>query len=124
MSYVTSSATDVTPITSSFVDLPDMQLGFTVDEGQCVKIEFSVLLAGPPSSKIEIRALFDSNPGVTLPEGIEVSPTVEPQYYVFSFLVPVESGLGPGGHNVDMQIRANTVGSVVTKNRSLTVLHN
>lgn len=127
MSYVTSRDSAETSISSTFVDLPDMVLFFDVAEGQCVKIEFSTLFGPETVGNIEIRAQFDQIPEastVTVPDQVQI--TAAPVgYHIFTFIVPIESGLGPGNHNVRIQIRGSDTGSVVaTKKRSLTVLHN
>jgi hypothetical protein len=60
--------------------------------------EIQALLAGLPSGKTEIRALFDNTPGMVSPEEIEILPIVDPRHYTVTFLVPVEFGFGPGGY--------------------------
>jgi len=125
ISYVTSSASTTTRITTNFVTLPDMRIYFDVTEGQCVRSEFSVVLGGPAADNIQIRALFDDNPAVTAPDSVEILPWLPIGYRVFTFIVPIESGLGPGGnHNVQIQVRGNHGGSLVTLKRSLIVYHN
>jgi hypothetical protein len=129
MSYVTSSATATTPISPTFVDLRDMFVGFEIAEdqsaeGQCVKIEFSFVLSAPSPGGIEINALFDASPGLTVPDGIQMPPGLSVGYHSFTFIVPVETGLGPGGHQVEIQVRGNGGGTLATRKRSLVVHHN
>jgi hypothetical protein len=101
-----------------------MRIYFDVTEGQCVRSEFSVVIGAPAADNIEIRALFDDNPAVTAPDSVEILPWLPIGYRVFTFIVPIESGLGPGGHNVQIQVRGKHAGSLVTLKRSLIVYHN
>ena len=125
MSYVTSRDTASTSTSSTaFTALPDMHVYFDVAEGQCVKIEFSMVLSSQTPQFLDVRVLFDAITEPVAPASIRVAAIPFSQYQVFTFLVPIESGLGPGNHNVQIEVKSSAGGPISTSKRKLTVLHN
>ena len=124
MTYLTSSQSVKTPITQTFVNLADLHdVNVYLTEGQCVKIELSLVFSTTGPGEIELQAMFDDSPDIVVPSSIRVLGGI-PAYRTFTFVVPVETGLGPGGHHIDIQVRGNSCGSLVTTKRMLTILHN
>ena len=118
--YMTSTSDATTPITATFANLADMQLGPCLNQDSLVKIEVSFVVDSSSVSQFELRALFDGNPNVTLPASLNVGPGTPLGYRTFTFLVPS----GPGCHTIDVQVRGRGTGSVVTVKRMLTASHN
>jgi hypothetical protein len=81
-----------------------MLVGFEVAEGQAIKVDFSASLSTQSEYPLQIRMLFDENPSLLIaPARITILPKEKLTHYSATFLLPVENGLGPGGHNVRIQ---------------------
>ena len=118
--YMTSTSDAATPITMTFADLADMQIGPCLKEDSLVKIEVSFVVESSSVSQFELRALYDGDPNVTLPASLKVGPGTLLGYRTFTFLVRS----GSGCHTIEVQVRGRGTGSVVTVKRMLTASHN
>ena len=118
--YMTSTRIANTPITLTFADLADMNIGPCLNEDSLVKIDVSFVIKPSSVPHFELRVLYDGTPNVTLPPSITFSPGASLGYQTFTFLVRS----GPGCHSIEVQVRGTGKGSVVTANRMLTASHN
>jgi hypothetical protein len=112
-------------VAQAYTDVPDMLVWFEVAEGQAVKVDFSASLSTQSEDPLQIRMVFDENPSLLIaPARITILPKEKLTHYSATFLLPVENGLGPGGHNVRIQWRSQIGRSLVSAHRTLVVQHN
>lgn len=125
LSYVAAHDAAKSLVTQSYADVPDMLVWFDVTQGQAVKVDFSAAIAGQDENALTLRMVFDENPGLLMePAKVTFHPTSKLDLFSATFLLPLENGLGPGGHNVRIQWRAQSTSQVVSTHRTLIVQHN
>jgi hypothetical protein len=125
ISYVAADETAKSLVTRAYADVPDMVVFFEVAQGQAVKVDFSASIAAQSGDPLSLRMVFDENPSLLIaPAKVTIRPTAELMHYSAAFLLPVENGLGPGGHNVRIQWRSSDGSRVVSTHRTLVVQHN
>jgi hypothetical protein len=125
ISYVAADATLKSFVGQAYADVPDMVVYFDVAEGQAVKVDFSASIASQAEDPLLLRMVFDENPSLLIaPSKITIRPKDRLNHYSVTFLLPLENGLGPGGHNVRIQWRSSDGESVVSAHRTLVVQHN
>ena len=106
-----------------------MLVFFDVAAGECVTIEFSLAVSAPSTKGLFIRAVFDENPDlIMLPQQVQIQTvpdsTSKGIYESVSFVLAVENGLGPSGHNVTIQWKGENAATVRSSKRTLIVRHN
>jgi len=125
ISYVAADATVKSFVGQAYADVPDMVVYFEVTEGQAVKVDFSASIAAQSEDPLLVRMVFDENHSLLIaPTKITIRPKDKLTHYTVTFLLPLENGLGPGGHNVRIQWRSSDGESVVSAHRTLVVQHN
>jgi hypothetical protein len=125
ISYVAADDAAKSLVTQSYSDVPDMLVWFEVIQGQAVKVDFSAAIAGQNENALTLRMVFDENPGLVIePAKVTLRPTSKLDLFCATFLLPLENGLGPGGHNVRIHWRAQSTSQVVSTHRTLVVQHN
>jgi len=125
ISYVAADATVKSLVAQTYTDVPDMVVYFEVAGGQAVKVDFSASIAAQSEDPLLLRMVFDENPSLLIaPTKITIRPKEKLMHYTATFLLPLENGLGPGGHNVRIQWRSSDGRSVVSAHRTLAVQHN
>jgi hypothetical protein len=125
ISYVAADATVKSFVGQTYADVPDMVVYFEVTEGQAVKVDFSASIAAQSEGPLLLTMVFDENPSLLIaPTTITIRPKDKLAHYTVTFLLPLENGLGPGGHNVRIQWRSSDGESVVSAHRTLVVQHN
>jgi hypothetical protein len=124
ISYVAADDAAKSVVTQSYADVPDMLVWFEVTQGQAVKVDFSAAMAGQGNA-LTLRMVFDENPGLLIePAKVTLQPTGKLELFSATFLLPLENGLEPGGHNVRIQWRTQNTSQVVSTHRTLVVQHN
>jgi hypothetical protein len=125
ISYAAGDETVKSLVAQAYTDVPDMLVWFEVAEGQAVKVDFSASISAQSEDPLLVRMVFDENPSLLIvPAKITIRPKEKLTHYTATFLLPVENGLGPGGHNVRIQWRSSDGRSVVSAHRTLVVQHN
>ena len=125
ISYVAADGTVKSFVGQAYADVPDMVVYFEVTENQAVKVDFSASIAAQSEDPLLVRMVFDENPSLLIaPTKITIRPKDKLTHYTVTFLLPLENGLGPGGHNVRIQWRSSDGESVVSAHRTLVVQHN
>ena len=129
VTYTASPGAVISEVSTSYSEVPDMVEGFDVSIGECVTIEFSLEVSGPVVKDLFIRAVFDENTDlVMLPQQVRLQAVPDTGsrgvYYQVQFILAVENGLGPGGHNVKIQWKGASGGKVFSRKRTLVVHHN
>ena len=72
--YMTSTRIANTPITLTFADLADMNIGPCLNEDSLVKIDVSFVIKPSSVPHFELRVLYDGTPNVTLPPQHNLQP--------------------------------------------------
>ena len=125
ISYIAADEAAKSLVTQNYADVPDMLVGFEVTQGQAVKVDFSAAIAGQDENPLTLRMVFDENPSLLIePAKVTLRPTTKSTLFSATFLLPLENGLGPGGHQVRIQWRAQNTSQVVSTHRLLVVQHN
>jgi hypothetical protein len=125
ISYVAADEPTKSLVTKAYTDVPDMVVFFEVAQGQAVEVNFSASVAAQSENPVLLRMVFDENPSlIIMPATITIRPKTKLTHYSSTFLLPLENGLGPGGHNVRIQWRTPDGGSVVSAHSTLVVRHN
>jgi hypothetical protein len=125
ISYTATNAVSTTVLSTTFTYVPNTVVNFTVGVGECLKIEFSTSIVSPPKQPLIFRALFDTSASVVVVPGqIRLNPASQDSHFTASFILPLEDGLGPGGHNVKIQWQSPQSGAVVASGTSVIVHHN
>jgi len=132
VSFATSESIALGTTSTSFVNIPDMSVGFSMGGANpsCVKVEFSAFAfaANTPVANqlLMVRALLD---GVTAgsPSEVQLSGDDDEDAdgswarahgYNFAF-----NGVTPGVHTITIQFRSNSGGSVFVHRPSMFVNH-
>lgn len=125
ISYTAADEAAKSLVTQGYADVPNMVVWFEVTQGQAVKVDFSAAIAAQDGNPLTLRMVFDENPSLLIePAKVTLIPTTKSKFVSLTFLLPVENGLGPGGHNVRIQWRAQNMSQVVSTHRTLVVQHN
>ena len=125
ISYTATDSSSDTAVSRTFSDVPHTISNFVVNVGGCARIDFSASIASESQEPLIFRVLLDQNTGVEIVPGeIRFDPASGDRHFSASFILPLEDGLGAGGHNVRIQWRSPEPRTVRISQTSVVTYHN
>jgi hypothetical protein len=118
MVYRTMDLVSSVTVGPGYSDVPDAVLGFQMTKAypNCLRFEYSAYFYAPTIPVIFLRLVFDDIPDLLVPREVYFQPNMPggalARHHAWTFIIPFETGLDAGGHNVKVQWRAPLGGTV------------